>query len=149
LYFSFAQQWPYHSFEKQELIELFLCGVLVLPLQIYTFARLGIYQGLAQGNSLRATFTLIAKVGLLPWGLFMAVLFSLLISDRFINRWLSANHWFGEAFIFGCWIAIHLAVCLGFLLHGNWRLRRHFRALASQTVKPPWWKRLRVKKPAS
>jgi ABC-type transport system involved in cytochrome c biogenesis permease component len=149
LYFSFTQQWPHNYFERRELVELSLCGALVIPVQTYTFVRLGIYQGLAQGNSLRATFKLIAKVGLLPWGLFLGALIFMLVSDRFINRWLSANRWFGEAFVFGCWIGIHLAVCLGFLLHGNLRLKRHFRALASQTVKPPWWKRLRLNKKAA
>jgi ABC-type transport system involved in cytochrome c biogenesis permease component len=140
LYFCFTQQWPLSSMATRDLVELCLCGILVLPLQTYTFIRLGVYQGLAQGNSLRATFKLIAKVGLLPWALFILFILGVLLSERYINRWFKPG--FGEGLIFGVWIGLHMVICLGFLLHGNWRLKRQFRALASQTVKPPWWKRL-------
>jgi hypothetical protein len=89
---------------------------------------------------------LVGKVGLLPWAIFLGGVASILLSARHVNGWF--NRWFvasnyGESFVFGCWIAIHLLVCLAFLAHGNWRLKRHFRALASETVKPSWWKRLR------
>jgi hypothetical protein len=143
LYFCYTQSWPTSSMSKQDLVELSLCGLLVMPLQTYTFIRLGVYQGLAQGNSLRATFKLIAKVGLLPWALFIIFILGLLLSERYISRWMSR---YGEGVIFGIWIGFHVLICLGFLLHGNYRLKRHFRALASQTVRPPWWKRLRIKR---
>jgi ABC-type Na+ efflux pump permease subunit len=143
LYFCYTQQWPYNSMSTQDIVELSLCGLLVLPLQTYTFIRLGVYQGLAQGNSLRATFKLIAKVALLPWALFVSFVLGMLLAERYINRWLGR---FGEVFFISMWIGIHVLTCLGFLLHGNYRLKRHFRDLASQTVKLPWWKRLRIKR---
>jgi ABC-type transport system involved in cytochrome c biogenesis permease component len=146
LYFCFTQEWPNRSMSIQDMVELCLCGVLVVPLQTYTFIRLGVYQGLAQGNSLRATFKLIAKVGLLPWALYILLILGLLLSERYTGRWFGRH---AEAFMFGIWIGLHVLICLGFLLHGNYRLKRHFRALASQTVKPPWWKRLRIKRPSN
>ena len=142
LYFCYTQAWPNSSTSTQDLVELYLCGLLVVPLQTYTFIRLGVYQGLAQGNSLRATFKLVAKVGLLPWALFIL---GLLFSERYISRWMGRH---AEAFFFGVWIGLHVLICLAFLLHGNYRLKRHFRALASQTIRPPWWKRLRIKRQA-
>jgi len=86
---------------------------------------------------LRATFKLLAKIGLLPWALFITIMLGLF----WFSQAVPFPRWFGEGFIFGCWIGVHLLVCLGFVAHGNWHLRRNFRVLAAQTIKPPWWKR--------
>jgi len=136
LYFYSIQR-SGHDFDVQEIVEFLLCGLVVIPVQTYSFARLGLYQGLAQGNSLRATFKLLAKIGLLPWALFITIMLGLF----WFSQAVPFPRWFGEGFIFGCWIGVHLLVCLGFVAHGNWHLRRNFRVLAAQIIKPPWWKR--------
>src|SRR5439155_11155953 len=92
--------------------ELGFCGLIVFPLQGYAFMRMGLYQGLAQGNSLRATFKLIAKVGLLPWGMCIALLVTVDSLRKYFPALLPRLN---DEFVFGSWTGAHLMACGAFL----------------------------------
>lgn len=120
---------------RHELSVLALSALFVCPAQVYVFARVGIYQGLVQTNPLRATFMLIWKIGILPWACFIA----------FIAFYESAwRRFFGWPFRFesicAVWAVIHLVLCLAFLAHAEWHLRRNFRRFAA-SLPAPFWKR--------
>jgi hypothetical protein len=97
----------------------------------------GLYEGLAEANSLRATFTVAGKVGLLPWVIWIGMLLVLETLRRHSGRTWNLD----DSLLNVLWAGTHLLVCLGFLAHATWRLRRHFRSLAARTHEPAWWKR--------
>jgi ABC-type transport system involved in cytochrome c biogenesis permease component len=112
-------------------------GALVILFQVWSFARVGLYQGLAQGNSLRATFMLVWKLGVLPWVLFMAWVLILEVGNRqFGIRW-----GIGRDGIIRSWAMVHLLVCGIFVAHASWHLERNFRMLVAQSVPVGWWRR--------
>jgi ABC-type transport system involved in cytochrome c biogenesis permease component len=121
--------------------ELTLCALVVSPVQIYTLARIGLYQGLVKATSLRATFMVAWKVGLLPWVIWIPLMLSLEMTQRYWRIPLRVTDQLG----FAAWASIHLLVCGLFLAHASWRLHRNFRALATQSAEPPWWKRWRTR----
>ncbi len=99
-------------------------------------ARVGLYQGLAKANSLRATFTLIWSLGLLPWALFIAFLVGFEIGRRYLPFLPRIN----DRLAFVSWAGAHLLVFAVFLIRASWELVKHFRELAAGTA-IPWWKR--------
>jgi ABC-type transport system involved in multi-copper enzyme maturation permease subunit len=119
------------------LFRLGLCGAIVLPLQGYTLARVGLYQGLAQGHSLRATFLVIWQAGLLPWLLFGAAL----LGCEFARRQFRLRWRLDDTSVLNLWAAVHVLVCGLLLAYASWQLHRNFRALAAQTPQPGRWKR--------
>jgi hypothetical protein len=112
--------------------------VAVLPLQAYTLARVGIYQGLAQATSVRATFMLLWKLCLAPWVLFLGTMMTLDYAHRFLRIIPNLT----DAFAFGMWAFAHWILCLFFLMQAEWRLRRKFRALAAFGPSQGLWRRL-------
>lgn len=120
-----------------------ICAVIVFPVQAYSLARVGLYQGLAQGNSLRATFRLIWKLCLLPWMVFLLFILACALGGRhfrFLARIFSSGP---DWVMFGAWAAIHVLLCALFLTRANWQLRRNFRRLAAQSARVSWWNGLR------
>ena len=117
---------------------LVLCvgATAVFPLQGYVMALAGLYHGLAKANSLRATFTLIWTLGLLPWPLFAG---TLLFCDL-ARRYLTFMPRISEDFVFLCWTGAHLVVFAPALARAWWELRHNLRELAAGTA-IPWWKR--------
>ncbi len=113
------------------------CAAIVLPLQGYAMARVGLYQGLAKANSIRASFTLLWSIALLPWALFICFL---LIGD-IGRRYIASFPRLSETLAFTLWAAAHLIVLGGLLARASWQLRHNFRPLAS-SASSPWWKRL-------
>ena len=124
----------------QRILGMALSALAVCPLQAWSFARIGLYQGLVQSNSLRATFMLIWKVGLLPWVLFLSSLLGYELARSYfrLRSWL-----FDEHTMFAIWAGSQILPCALFLAHASWRLNRHFRTLAAQTARVSWWKRWR------
>jgi len=120
----------------RSLILLCQCAALVFPLQGYAFARVGLYQGLAKASSLRATFTLVWGLGVLPWALFIGFVLFCDLGRPFlfflprITQPLACLSWAGA----------HLVVFAVFLSRASWELRHNFRELASGDA-IPWWKR--------
>ena len=135
-YFSSRGGWQ--AFRKNDLYTLSLCAAVVFPAQAWSLARVGLYQGLRQTSSLRATFMLAWKLGLLPWLSFVALMLGYELSQRYlgVRRGLSNND------ISFCWAGVHMFFFGLFVVHASWHLRRHFRYLASQPVVPSWWRRL-------
>lgn len=128
----------YQHFNRRD-PELFLMGVMggvVIFVQAFAFLRVGLYQGLVSANSLRATFMLIWKLGLLPWALF-------LVSILFVEIYRQAMGFsFREFEVFLCiWGATHLLVCIGFGALAEVRLRKSFRALARTRYERSIWSR--------
>ena len=123
--------------QKNFLFHLGLCGAIVLPLQGYTLARVGLYQGLAQGHSLRATFLVIWLAGVLPWVLIGAAL----LGCEFARRQFRLGWRLGDTFVLNLWAAMHVLVCGLLLAYASWQLHRKFRALAAQSPQPGRWKR--------
>jgi len=124
------------SWPNKQLTELLLCGLIVIPLQGYAFSRLGIYQGLAQGNSLRATFKLIAKIGLLPWGMCIGFLVTVDSLRKYFPPLIPSIN---DELVFGSWICAHLLACGIFLFHANLRLQKEFRLLAAEIPRRSRW----------
>jgi ABC-type transport system involved in cytochrome c biogenesis permease component len=119
---------------NNDLVQIGFCALLVCPVQAYAFARVGIYQGLAQGNSIRATLILIAKLGLLPWVLFIGGILLIESNRTFFRSYISLN----DEVVFGYWTLCHLGVCLAFLAHANRHLSRNFRSLAVHSGLQRW-----------
>ncbi len=119
-----------------ELTSLYFYAAIVFAAQGYAFARVGLYQGLVRANSLRATFTLVWGLGVLPWALFVAFL----LACDFGRRYLPFMPRVTEQFAFASWTGAHLVVFALFLGRASWELRNHFRDLAAG-VATPWWKR--------
>ena len=134
-YYSEHRGWE--DFLDSKSLKLVLCGLAVFPVQLWSLARVGLYQGLVQSNSLRATFMVAFKLGLLPWVLFMV----LIVACEMSSRYLKVLQNVGDGFSFAVWVGIHWVLCAIFVSHANWHLRHHFRALAAQTERAAWWKR--------
>jgi hypothetical protein len=114
-----------------------LCGAVVIPVQAWSLARVGLYLGLKQGNSLRATFTAIWSLTLLPWVLFVCLVITLELGARPLGIGPSRRA------IISSWAWIHLAVCGGFGAYASWQLRNeNFRLLATEAARVAWWKKI-------
>jgi ABC-type Na+ efflux pump permease subunit len=125
--------WP--QFWRDDCYKLMIGGALVFPLQIWAMARVGLYQGLAHSTSLRATFMIAWKIGLLPlvlWFTFMMTSEALGLLNRV-----------SDTFVISALACAHILTCLFFLAHASWNLRWNFRRLAAQSVRLSLWKRLR------
>ena len=116
---------------------LAIYALVVFPVQGYSLARIGLYEGLVRSNSVRATFMTIWKVGLLPWVLFIG----LMVTWDAIRSQSRGVPNIGEQFAFASWAGAHLLPCGVFLAHASWRLHRNFRSLAAQSASPVWWRR--------
>jgi hypothetical protein len=122
------------DFRADEWFKLSLGAAVVFPLQAWSMARVGIYQGLVSANSLRATFMVIWKVGLLPIVMWIAFMMTCDILGLLRGR----N---SDTFAFGALAGVHVLPCSFFLAHASWRLHRRFRMLAAQSAHRAWWKR--------
>ena len=122
---------------SQSMLHFGLCVLVISPVQTYSLARIGLYQGLVGANSLRATFMLIWKAGVLPWVIWMALMLTLEMTQRYWSIPARITEQIG----FATWAGIHLLVCGFFLVHASSQLHGNFRSLAAQTAGPPWWKR--------
>jgi ABC-type transport system involved in cytochrome c biogenesis permease component len=129
------------GFPASLMVEFALCALVVAPVQTYSLARIGLYQGLVQATSLRATFVVAWKVGLLPWVIWISLMLCLEMTQRYWRIPASVTDELG----FAAWRIVHLLVCGLFLAHATWRLHRNFRALAAQSAEPPCWKRARTR----
>jgi ABC-type transport system involved in cytochrome c biogenesis permease component len=133
----FSERGGWREFRHHDLFLPAIYALVVFPLQGYSLARIGLYQGLLQANSVRATFMAIWKAGLLPWVMFIG----------FMVTWETAQRHFRglpritEQFASAAWAGAHLLPCGVFLAHASWRLHRNFRALAAQSAGLVWWKR--------
>jgi ABC-type transport system involved in cytochrome c biogenesis permease component len=123
---------------SQFLFTLGAWSLVVLPLQTYSLARVGIYQALVQANSLRATFMVAWKIGLVPWIVFVA---SVLLLEFARRHSLLPSGFFTNELVIHLWAVVHILVCAGFLAHASLRLGTRFRFLAAQPSGQPWWKR--------
>lgn len=121
---------------NQEIYMLAVRGIFVIPVQVYTLFRVGLYQGLVSGNSIKATVWLVAKVCVLPYVLFVG--------------WMVFCEEYGRAigfprltqtFVFNTWAIAHLLANAALAIHANSRLL-DFRTLAARTTARPWWKRV-------
>jgi ABC-type transport system involved in multi-copper enzyme maturation permease subunit len=113
---------------RQDLIWLAACGLVVFPAQAYSMAKIGLYQGLVQSTSLRATLLLVWKVGLLPWVTWLAFILSYIAIQRHMRSLPVVTN----TFVWLAWTASQLAVYGVFLAHANHRLRASFRTLAAK-----------------
>lgn len=128
--------WERFSSGGDGLLYVVCCGVAVFPLQIGILARIGIYQGLVNPNSLRATFMLLGKVALLPFLLFVGFIIAWeTLAPRL--KWGNMTNWGA----FGVWTGAHFLVFAVFSAHAMFRLSRNFRALAAYSPQGSWWSR--------
>jgi hypothetical protein len=107
-------------------------AVIVFLLQGLAFVRVGLYQGLLRGNSIKATFNLIFTLGVLPWVLFVLWMFTV----ESLRNYIPPFGRIRELFIFNSWAAVHLLVFGLFLAHASHQLRHRFRVLAANPPKP-------------
>lgn len=134
----FSNNGGWDAYLHDDSFGLSLWALVVFPLQAFTMARVGLYQGLRQANSLRASFVSVWKVGLLPWISFFVVI---LACDQASRRFKSIV--VNDAFAFSVWAALHILWCTIFLIQANRGLKHHFRALALTTARTHWWQHLR------
>ena len=113
-------------------------GAIVMVVQSYAMARVGLCQGLVSGNSLRATLTLAWKLGALPWLFFFGGLFCL----DWLRRTVRPMRFPDVEIIVGLWGIAHLVLCAYYLRRANKLLNRDFRILAGPTMKRPLFHRL-------
>jgi ABC-type transport system involved in cytochrome c biogenesis permease component len=138
LFAHYGRDGGWRGLRHQGEFPLFVWGAIVFPIQLYSLARIGLYQGLVQPNSLRASFAAVWRVGLLPWALFFV---SMLVCELLSRRYPVFR--ITEKLAFGSWGVCHLLPCVVFVLPANLRLRRSFRVLALTTPRSPWGQRLR------
>lgn len=96
------------NYSGNGLLLLCVLAAIVFPIQGYTFAYVGLYQGLAKTNSLRATFTLIWTLGLLPWAVFIGFVMACDIGRRYFPFLPRTT----EQVAFTSWAGVHLAICV-------------------------------------
>lgn len=113
-------------------------AVLVFLVQGFAFVRVGLYQGLLRGNSIKATFNLVFTLGVLPWVLFVLWMFTV----ESLRNYIPPFGRIRELFIWNSWAAAHLVVFGGFLVHASYQLRRRFRILAANPPRP-WFQSLK------
>ena len=99
----------------------------IFTLQTYSFARVGLYQGLAQGSSVGATFILVLKLGLLPYVLFIV---GIIVYEN-MRRNFPALGFLRENILIGLWVGAHLICFVAFLAHADYRLVHRFRVLGA------------------
>jgi hypothetical protein len=133
----FSEHGGWTHFREGPLWQLALSVLVVAPVQAYSLARIGIYEGLAQTTSLRASFMTAWNAGLLPWISWIAVLLGLETSQQYLR--IPAR--LTDDLAFGAWASVQLLVCLLCLTYASCRLRWRFRSLAAQTIGTRWWKR--------
>jgi ABC-type transport system involved in cytochrome c biogenesis permease component len=134
-YFSEHGGWA--GLQQMVFPEFTACVLAVTPVQAYTLARMGLYQGLVATTSLRATFMLIWKVCVLPWPVFAAFMLGLETTQRYVGLPFRVTDRFG----FGALASVHLLLCALFLARANWQLRSRFRSLAAQPAGAAKWPR--------
>jgi hypothetical protein len=130
-YFEARDGWI--GFREDEWSSLSAGALLVFPLQAWSIARVGVYQGLLRANSLRATFIAIWLLGLLPivlWVVFM-------VTCDLLNLARNMN----DTLISWALATLHVIPCTLFLSYASWRLHFRFRFLAAQAAPGVWWKR--------
>jgi ABC-type transport system involved in cytochrome c biogenesis permease component len=132
---------------RYDAFALCVWGLIVFPIQLYTFARISLYQALIHTNSLRASFAAFWRVGLLPWAIF----FLFILGCDYVASHYRALR-LTETLAFSAWGLSHLLPCAVFLAIANWRLGRSFRILVTASTRPPWprrlWEAIRSPKPA-
>jgi len=133
----FSEHGGWGKFRADPFLRLTICALVVAPVQAYSLARIGIYEGLVQTTSLRATFMTAWNAGLLPWISWFAFMLGLETSQRYLR--LPGR--ITDDFAFGAWASVQLLVCTLCLSYACCRLRWRFRSLAAQTVGTLWWKR--------
>jgi hypothetical protein len=114
-----------------------VCVLVVAPLQTYSLARIGIYEGLAQTTSLRASFMTAWNACLLPWISWFAAMLTL----ETCQRYLILPGRITDTVAFSMWVSVQVFVCGLCTAYAVWRLHRNFRSLAAQARTIPWWKR--------
>jgi hypothetical protein len=137
VYACFSARGGWQAFLRYDLFLGALGALVVFPLQGYSLARVGLYQGLVQGDSVRASLMTIWKVGLSPWLVFFAFMVTWETVARYytwLPRATDRRAWF-------VWAGVHLLACGAFVTQAAWRLDRRFRALAAHSRRPAWWKR--------
>jgi ABC-type transport system involved in multi-copper enzyme maturation permease subunit len=135
IYSFFDVNGGWREFWKDDCYKLIIGGALVFPLQVWSLARVGLYQGLAQSSSLRATFMVAWKIGVLP----LVLWFTFMMTSEALGLLNGVS----DTFILSALACAHIFTCLFFLAHASWNLHWNFRRLAAQSVKLSLWKRLR------
>jgi len=137
----FSEHGGWEKFWSGSFWRIGICVLVVAPVQTYSLARIGVYQGLAQTSSLRASFMTAWNAGLLPWITWFVVMLSLETSRRYLR--VPAN--ISDDVAFGAWAGAHVLVCLLCVAQASWRLRWRFRYLAAKPVGMQWWKGWRIR----
>ena len=87
----FSEHGGWEKFWSGPIWRFAACVLVVAPVQTYSLARIGVYQGLAQTTSLRATFMTAWNAGLLPWITWIAVMLGLETSPALFASSRSAS----------------------------------------------------------
>ena len=136
LYGYFSSHGGWEGYFHHDAFQLSVVALLAFPLQAYSVARLGLFNGLVQSNSLRASFATIWKAGVLPWVIFFIFILACdLVSRRFKSFQID------DTFAFNAWAGAHVLPCTIFLIIANRELKKNFRLLALAAVRPRWWQR--------
>jgi ABC-type transport system involved in cytochrome c biogenesis permease component len=133
----FSEHGGWDKFRGGDLWRLAICALVVAPVQAYSLARIGIYEGLVQTTSVRASFMAAWNAGLLPWVSWIAFMLGIETAQRYLRipRRVTAD------LAFGAWAGVQLLMCTLCLARASWRLHWSFRSLAAQTPGTRWWKR--------
>ena len=138
-YAYYSEHGGWGTFLATPMWQFAICVLVVAPVQAYSLARIGVYEGLAQTTSLRASFMTAWNAGLLPWLSWFAVMLSLQASQRY----LLFPQRMTDKIAFGAWVSVHVLVCAICVAYASCRLHWSFRSLAAQAHAIPSWKRWR------
>ncbi len=131
----YVARWQRSSWFSNEMVWLWIGELVVFPIQAWAFARVGIFFGLRQGNSIKATVKLVWLMGLLPYLLF----YGAIICYSVLRLWSLS---FAAEAACLMWVFCHLVICIPLLVQASRRLRLDFRNLAAEDPAPRWPARL-------
>jgi ABC-type transport system involved in multi-copper enzyme maturation permease subunit len=113
------------SWPRNQLFHLAFAGAIVIPVQVYGFLCVGLYQGLVSKNSLRATFMLVWKLFAIPWLLFFLWIFVVeVLRIRPLGFGASASS------VYLMWAAFHVIPIVLFVFQARLNMAMRFRYLA-------------------
>jgi hypothetical protein len=112
---------------------IWLAGMFMLVFDLVALSWVGMWRGLVSRSHNLATVSTLARVLLLPWAVFGAVVAA-------YNAWFElvlGKHWDpGWQFVLKLWMGLGLAADLFFGLTAWWQLRTRFRELALRRFNP-------------
>jgi hypothetical protein len=127
--------------DGREITLYFLAGMIVLIVDAFALAWVGMWFGLSAKNLNRATSATWARILALPWGIF--ILSIVFVATAGLFRDIGGSGDFALGLGLGWWFFISVTLDFLFIAWARKNLIQQFRLIASQHYTPaektPWW----------